>query len=943
MKRTILITSTALAVAALSVTAVKSPPARETASGNIVYSNSFDSYADFDECTILDKNNDGICWDWREYQGKSFAHCLGTETNITANDWLITPGVALEAGHSYRMSVETQCLGEKEEKFECRWGSGYHVENLTNPAIPATVMGEDFQETSKTVEGIRIDITKSGEYRFAYHMMSDPGSNGVAVLSMKVTHLGLTGDLPEEEVLVYSEQFESPASFNTFKTYDMNGDGAVWSHDITKKCARYTYSGVNAANDWLITPAISLNVGRNYKIRFKASTASMPERLEVCMGRTDKPADQTVVLVESTDLAKRSEIELGNGLFKVANSGDWFIGFHAISDKDCDKIYIDDIEVYDTGANGETEDPGPEPPRGLPVPYSADMTQPGTFAEYSVVDANHDGRTWKYDPIFNTTLYTYSPDRDADDWLITPALAIEAGKNYRLTVTAASRGIEFPEKLEVMLGKGTELETYQTELIAPMELVMNLGEPALRLQSVPFHVDETGDFNIGIHAISVANMSDLIVNRIELEEVYLDAPTAVTELTARANETGDLKATLSFRAPTLNYAGETLGEPLSKIEVIRGEKLVKTLEGVKPGESVTVVDDDDEIAEGMNQYTVTPYVGEHAGDVAQVNVFIGNDVPVKLTGVGATDVDGAVRLEWDEAARVGKNGGVVYPSLVTYNVYRAEPVYELGMIIGINLYKLESVKGTSTVIDAPEMNIGAQEPAHYAVTAETSAGEGPAAYVNMIKGKCYPMPFTESFEGERLNSYMSVDTDAVGEKSGLYISANASDGDGGAIAFVSYEGDRYVAVFTGKIAVKGSTEPHLKFDARNAIGNNLLKVQVMTPDNSRHDLSELTPGDEYSTYDFDLSDYRDCLWVRFVIATEFPIYVNADYGNELDLDNIRVFDIDNGVETVIPGLGEGMFPCDVYSVEGHLLRKNATDLQGLSGIVIINGHKYRLR
>lgn len=931
-----------MAVAALTMTAVGSRPAA-AAPGNVVYSNSFESYDDFDECTILDKNNDGICWDWREYQGRSFAQCLGTVTNITANDWLITPGVALEAGHSYRMSVETQCLGDSDEKFECRWGSGYHVENLTNPAIPATVMGDDFRETSKTVEGIRIDITKAGEYRFAYHMMSDLGSNGVAVLSMQVSDLGLTEDQPEEEVLIYGEQFESPASFSTFKTYDMNGDGAVWTHDIVKKCARYTYSSVNAADDWLITPAISLSVGCNYRIRFKASTQSMPERLEVRMGRTDKPADQTVVLVETAELAKRSETELGNDLFKVEHSGDWFIGFHAVSDKDCDKIYVDDIEIYDIGANGETEDPGPEPPKGLPVPYSADMTQPGTFAEYSVVDANHDGRTWKYDPIFLTTLYGYSPERDADDWLITPALALESGKNYRLTVTAASRGSEFPERLEVKLGKGTDIDTYATELVTPTELVMYIGDPALRVQSAPFHVDEAGDFNIGIHAISDANMSDLLVNKIEVEEVWLDAPLAVTDLTAKADENGDLKATITFAAPTRNYADEELQAPLTRIDVTRGDKLIKRLEGVQPGERITVIDEDEEIAEGKNQYTVTPYVGEHVGETAQVNVFIGNDVPVKLTGVGGTDVDGAVRLEWDEAARVGKNGGVVYPSLVTYNVYRAEPVYELGMIIGINLYKLESVKGTSTVIDAPDMNIGEQEPAHYAVTAETSAGEGPAAYVNMIKGKCYPMPFKESFEGERLNSYMSVDTDAVGEKSGLYISANASDGDGGAIAFVSYEGDRYVAVFTGKIAVKGSTEPHLKFDARNAIGNNLLKVQVMTPDNSRHDLAELTPGDEYSTYDFDLSDYRDCLWVRFVIATEFPIYVNADYGNELDLDNIRVFDIDNGVETVIPGLGEGMFPCDVYSVDGHLLRKNATDMQGLSGIVIINGHKYRLR
>lgn len=943
MKRTIIISAAITASAALTMMAVKSPPARETTADNVVYSNSFASYEDFDECTILDKNNDGICWDWREYQGRTFAQCLGTETYITANDWLVTPGVSLEAGHSYRMSVETQCLGEKEEKFECKWGSDYHVENLTNPAIPVTVMGEDFQETSQTVEGIRIDITRGGEYRFAYHLMSEPGTPGVAVFSMRVVDLGLTEDLPAEEILIYHEQFESPASFVPFKTYDMNGDGAVWSLDGVKKCARYTYSSVNAADDWMITPAVQLSVGRNYRIRFKASTASMPERVEVRMGRTDKPADQSVALVETADLAKRSEIELGNDLFKVDASGDWFIGFHAISDKDCDKIYIDDIEIYDIGSNGETEDPGPEPPRGLPIPYGADMTDPAKFAEYSVIDANYDGRTWKYDPIFNTTLYGYSPERDADDWLITPALVMEAGKNYRFTVTAASRGMEFPEKLEVKLGKGTELETYVTPLVAPTELLMNVGDPALRVQSAPFGVEETGDFNIGIHAISAANMSDLLVYRIDVEEVWLDAPQAVTNLSATADPTGDLKATVTFNAPSRNYAGEALEAPLTKIDVTRGDKLIESLENVQPGSPVTVIDGDEDIAEGMNQYSVVAYVGEHAGEVAQVNVFIGNDVPLKLTGVGCEDVDGAVRLEWDEAQRIGKNGGLVYPALVTYNVYRAVPEYSFGVMIGINLYKLESVKGTSTVIDAPEMNIGAQEPVHYAVAAETSAGEGAVTYVNMIKGKPYAMPYEESLAGARLNSYMSVDTDAAGEESGLYISENASDGDGGALAFVSFEGDKYVAAFTGKVAVKGSAEPRLSFDARNAIGNNLLKVQVMTPDNARHDLAELTPGSEYTHFDYDLSEFKDCLWVRLVIATEFPIYVDADDGNELNVDNIRVYGAMDGLESVTIAGESPAFPCDVYSPEGLLLRKNAENLDGLSGIVIINRHKYRLR
>lgn len=940
-----LFTSIILTVcAAFPMLAVQPTPEMST-SRDVVYNNVFATYGDFDECIILDKNNDGICWDWREFGGSTFAQCLGTTSGITANDWLITPEIALEAGHSYRMVVETQCIGVREEKFECRWGEGYHVENLSNPAILPVVMDERFQETPQTVEGIRVDITRDGAYHFSYHLMSDPGTSGVAVFSLKIVHLGLTCELPDEEVLVYSEQFDSPATFNNqFKKVDMNGDGATWSHNNDRKCAQYTYSSVNAADDWLITPAVQLNVGRNYSLTFKASTASMSERIQVRMGRSDKPGDMEEILVESIDIAKRSELELGNELFKVAHSGEWYIGFHAISDKDCDKLYVDDIEIYDIGANGETEDPGTEPPKGSPIPYSADMTQPDVFAGYTVVDANYDGRTWKYDPIFNTTLYGYSPDRDADDWLITPPLTFESGKSYRLSVTAASRGKEYPEKFEARLGNGVDIMSYTQDLISPFEIVMNVGDPALRVQSAPFSVDKTGNYNIGIHALSVANMSDLLVNAIEVEEVYLDAPCAVSNLEASADNTGNLKTTLSFNAPVKNYAGHPLTAPITKIDVKRGDKPVVSLTDVEPGEKVIVTDDDPEIAEGMNQYTVTPFIGEHAGESAQVNVFIGNDIPLKLSGVNGTDLGGEVRLEWDEAQRTGKNGGTVYPALVSYNIYRAEPVYEMGIMISVNMYKLKTVKDTYLVLEVPELSDGEQGPIHFAITAETSAGESQPAYANLIKGKPYGMPFRESFENAQIHTYISVDTDAVGEESGLYITESASDSDGGAIAFVSYEADKYVAVFTGKVEVKGSTEPHICLYARNSIGKNLLKMQVITPDNARHDLAEITPDSEYIQYDFDLSDYRDCLWVRFIIATEFPIYVDIDYGNELDVDNIFVYDKQSGIESVSLSSGNNVsFPCDVYSADGILLRKNACDLSGLSGIVIINGHKYRLR
>lgn len=905
----------------------------------VVYENNFNSYDDFSQCTLLDKNNDGVCWDWRSNNGQTYAYCLGTESYITANDWLITPPVALQKDRSYRFTVVTCNLGEKEEKFEGKWGTGYHVEQLTMPAIQPVVMDSVFTEP-QTVPSQRIDVTSDGEYRFAYHMMSAPYSTGVAVLSMKVEDMGLTADLDSEPVLVFSEQFESPASFIPFKTYDMNGDGAVWSHNNTKYCAQYTYSSRNKADDHLVTPAIPLQVGRNYKIKFKVSTASEPERLEVLLGTTDKPADMLTTLIEPAVVAKRTETELGNELFKVSASGNYHISFHAISDADADKLYIDDIEVWDIGPNGETGGPVDPGVNARPIPYSADMTLPATFAEYSVFDANYDGRTWKYDPIFETTLYGYSPERDADDWLFTPALKLETGKTYRLTVTAASRGLEFPEKFEARLGKGTEPAAYTETVIEPVTIVMNPGDPALRFQSSPITVTEEGAWNIGIHAISAANMSDLIVNHVLVEEVFPDSPRAVTDLKATADPAGQLKATISFTAPTHDYSGKAITAPLTKIEIRRGDKLIRTVPNVGPGKPVTVEDDDSDIQEGMNQYSVLPYVGEHAGDVAEVNLYIGCDVPVKVTGAKGEDLGDSVLLEWNAVSNVGKNGGLVYPDLVSYNIYEAVPIESFGIIVDIELHKITSVKGTSAEIAAPDMNKGSHKPVHYAVAASTGAGEGPVSYINFLQGLPYTLPYQESFAGGDLYSYMSVDTDCADQRSGLYVSSNAADDDGGAIAFVSYEGDKYVAVFTGKMATKGAAKPVVSFQAKNAIGRNELKIVVITPDNVHHDVAAMVPGEDYEEYEVDLTPFKDELWTRVIFAVEFPFYVDSDDGNELDLDTIRIFD-SNPIGIVAPAAEERpVFPCDIYSVDGRLLRRNATSFEGLSGIVIANGHRY---
>lgn len=924
----------------------RSLAARAAQEGTLVYECNFDTYNEFAAFTILDKNGDNVCWDWNEYQGKKFAYCNGTaEYNITSNDWLISPSIALQEGRRYRADITVQLLGYTEEKVEVKIGRGTRAENMTMNVVDATVMGEDYAEESM-LPAPAFAVAASGDYNLGIHLISEPYTSGIAVLSLKLYDLG-SQQSSDDPVRIYSENFESTTSMQGFTIIDANGDGAIWSHDNTGKRAQYTYSSKNAGDDWLLTPAIEMKPGRNYQLRFKAEAKSMAERIEVRLGESTKLSDQTKVLVAPTEIAKRQQISITSDEWSVSAEGNYYISFHAISDADADKLYIDDIEVYDMGSNGEDPGPGPgpEPKPGLPVPYVADLSQPTVFADFVVHDHNNDGRTWKYDPIFNTTLYMYSKENAADDWLMSPAISLLANVPYRLTITAKSRGEEYPERFEAMLGHGDNPEDMTIEAIAPTVVAMGVNDPAMVFSSGMIRVDADGNYNIGIHAISDVNMSDLLLYEVRLEEVFLDAPLAVTDLQAVADPTGEHEATVSFNAPTHNIGGNAIAGPITKIEVLRDGSLVETLSDVTPGTACSVVDRSTDILDGICQYTVVPYVGEHAGTVAQVSLFIGTDIPTRVTNLRAEDTGSDLRLWWSPVSTTGVNGGVVYPAGVSYRVDRAIPEYFMGMLVNIEYEYITTVTDTEAFVSMPDFNEGEYEPVHFAVTPINKAGEGDPSFANMLKGAPYSLPFMESVAGFSIDSYIAMDTSADDGDSGLYMVRDASDDDGGAFALVSYQPNVYVAMFTGKIRIKDAAKPVLTFDTRNFVGTNLLTVQVIKADASMTPVITdfAAPRDNYRSMEVDLTNFADQPWVRLVFAADYPGYVDATNGNELDIDNIRVYDAEGSgvVEIESNPLNT---PFDIYDLNGRLLRRAATSLEGLpAGVVIANGHKYIIR
>ena len=261
------------------------------------------------------------------------------------------------------------------------------------------------------------------------------------------------------------------------------------------------------------------------------------------------------------------------------------------------------------------------------LPYSNALATASDFMQFSVIDANSDGTTWNYSSYNNVVRYNYDWDNDGDDWLVSPAIKLEAGKLYEFAIDV--RATSSTEKMEVKLAT----EATATALSAGIEV---LGTTSVEsdydyatYKNETVTVSTTGYYYFGIHAISDAYSSNLYVKNFSVKAgAEATAPDAVTDLTVQQAE-GELVVNISFKAPAKKLDGTDLTENLTKIEVLRDETLIKTFVDVAPGTALSYKDDAENLTYGSHTYKVLPYDANGAGKKSEADVFV-QGVPVAV-------------------------------------------------------------------------------------------------------------------------------------------------------------------------------------------------------------------------------------------------------------------------------------------------------------------------
>lgn len=379
----------------------------------------------------------------------------------------------------------------------------------------------------------------------------------------------------------------------------------------------------------------------------------------------------------------------------------------------------------------------------LTLPFSEDFEEADSFDLITPVDANGDNRTWQYQ-FFSEgrILINYSLSMPHDDWAVLHPVKMEGGKLYKIGCDARGTGIYYTEKFEMAVAKGKDVDSLTAgEVIIPATEISGEDYETYEGSFVP---EEDGVYYVALHALSDTYQNILYVDNLYIMKgVSTLAPGEATALSVTPDPSGALSATISFKAPVLNMAGDALTE-LTHAVIERDGVEIGTVEGTTPGERLTFTDNN--ATNGINNYTVACYNSYGRGFETSMPAYVGLREPAAAENVRITygSNTGEAKVTW-EAPTTDLAGHDITTSELTYTVMRT--------VNGGNPVEVASGLTETTYTDQATDAAGDQVFANYIIKAVGIGGESDGAISNIYPfGRPESVPARESFGG-RVTDY----------------------------------------------------------------------------------------------------------------------------------------------------------------------------------------------
>lgn len=889
------------------------------------YLNTLTTKDEFGLFTVIDANEDGKTWGFNANTGTYYAYSSDND----GDDWLISPAIKLEVGKKYHFAIDAKNSGYP-ERFEVKLGAEATVEAMTTEVIPATDVTTKAFVTS---EANAVTVAEDGYYYFGIHAISDADQFRLIVANFLV-EIAADPQTPEAITDLAAEALADELGATLTFTAPAKGiDGNdltdnLTSVDIYRDGQVIKSIGAAASIDWVAADqgyenaedvaaidfgsgitatladggnnnspkyynsgttlrmykdnTLTLNGGTFTKVEFTMASgytnlsANVGEySLSGNTGTWTGEADEIVFTVPSGQARIQSihietagtEITPGMAMTYVDKAEDLTIGNHTYGVKATNAFGTSKMSNEVTIFLSAT----------LTVPYVADFTQEGVFDVFNVIDANGDSKTWAWSASYGA-YYSYSETNDADDYLVTMPIKLEAGKNYNVAVTARSSG--YTEAFEVVLGKAATATALSTVILDEVTIE---NEDFEVFENV-FTVAETGEYYVAIHATSPADQWRLMVSKLAIENGPSNEAPAAPEVTVVPDPEGALKATINITASTVDFAGNALTGN-TDFQILRNDEVVGNITGIAPGAETSFVNEVDSAYFYTYQVIASNAEGE-GGKTEKIKVFVGTDVPVAVENLAAADQGTSIVFTWDKVGNVGLNGGYVNPANVDYNLWSLKIVESMfGSYLDFDEL-LSTQRDAATTTYETDTEEGDQNFSYYAVQTANETGEGGTTVAALITGKSYDLPVIEGFTGKSFHYLWDNDGD-------ITVSTDASDGDDVALNFYSEEAGIYYFA-SGKLNLKSAANPYLFFDVKSPSVSQIVVIGSKNGGEATP-LKSVNVTDEYTTVKVPLTELRNSRYAQvgfvYEIVNPTEINNNINWGDTLLADNFKIVDL----------------------------------------------------
>ncbi|MDD6228179.1 MAG: hypothetical protein PUA94_03980 [Bacteroidales bacterium] len=296
---------------------------------------------------------------------------------------------------------------------------------------------------------------------------------------------------------------DSEEKFSQWTPFDANDDGGdnQWKYSADKEGALYVENKSKAADDWLISPAITLTAGNTYSvtvfIQNISTYSSDKQKFELCFGQEATIASlKPNQMMKEESLAKSTWPVEKKGTMTATTSGDYYFGIH----------------LYSNSYNGNC--------LVTKIVVEQQLTYPGAVTDLAVTPATQ-GK------LEATVNWTWPSVNNAGG----PLSEISGAKIYR---------------------GNSYISATDTYLVATYEQASTPGSAG---QWTDNTLTEPGKYYYMVVPFNTNGPSTVSPKKVESDWIGLDTPGSVSNVTATPVAGNDKAVSLNFSYPTGSNGG----------------------------------------------------------------------------------------------------------------------------------------------------------------------------------------------------------------------------------------------------------------------------------------------------------------------------------------------------------------------------------------------------